>query len=77
MIPDPVELMEMRAERMMERHFRADRPGMFLCAACDRWCAEVNGMSSASDDPSSPPICGLCFESFFKTDAAEQLNKGE
>lgn len=58
-VPDPIKLMEMRAERMMESHFR---PGEFLCGMCDKWFAESFGMTTASPDPSSPPICWQCFE---------------
>jgi hypothetical protein len=61
-VPDPIELMEMRADRMMERYFSDDKPGMFLCGACGRWVHESEGMISATVDPSSPPICWACVE---------------
>lgn len=66
-IPDPIELMEMRAERMMEEHFSENRPGMFLCAECEQWKKQDDGMSSASPNPSSSPICGECLDVVLRT----------
>lgn len=63
-IPDPIELMEMRAERMIDEHMPASRPDEFLCACCKQWRLQADGMEQMAIDPSSPPICMSCFTIF-------------
>lgn len=62
MIPDPIELLEARIERMIEKYMPANKPGMFLCASCEQWHHESGGIVSADSDPASPPICMACWE---------------
>ena len=52
-IPDPVELMEMRAERNEERYIRGEN---FICCDCKR-TFPLSEANTTSPDPSSPPIC--------------------
>ena len=55
-IPDPIELGEMRAEAFADKRIRGDK---FKCPGCDEWC-DLSGALSASPDPYSPPICSVC-----------------
>lgn len=57
-IPDPIELMEMRAERMMEEYFRGDK---FICCICEN-LFDLEYANSLTADPSSPPACWDCLE---------------
>lgn len=52
-IPDPVELMEARIEREMER---VDADGTYPCAYCERRFP-VESMQPISADPGSPLGC--------------------
>lgn len=77
-IPDPVELIEMRGEAMFDTHFDLkNKPGQFLCANCGEWKKESDGMSAASPDPASPPICGDCFDVYFNNPKMEECMYNE
>lgn len=66
-VPDPLEIIEAQAERMIEKHFPARLPDIFRCAVCDQLVHQSVGFEAlsshpASSHPAAPPVCMPCIE---------------
>lgn len=62
-IPDPIELMEMQAERA---YFEGIQPnGLFKCSCGELFDPEREG-GTTSAHPSAMPVCPKCYEEHFK-----------
>ena len=60
-IPDPIEKMEMMAERWADKYIKGN---MFECF-CGKMC-KINDGQSIDDNPYAPPVCLDCFGVFLQ-----------
>lgn len=58
MIPDPLELLERRIEREMDK---VDAEGTYPCARCKQR-TPLETMGPVNGSPDSPLICGKCWD---------------
>jgi hypothetical protein len=58
MLPDPIELMEARAERMADEYFH---DGIWHCCVCGRPIPPGHE-ETMSPDPAAAPVCRSCCE---------------
>lgn len=60
-IPDPSEMMDARAERMVDLY----HDGQWHCCECGT-PIEPGHENAAGLDPAAPPICDECLRKYFK-----------
>jgi hypothetical protein len=60
-LPDPLEQMEARAERMEDLYY----DGQWHCYNC-REPIEPGHENTASADPASPPVCDECLREYYE-----------
>lgn len=60
-LPDPIEMMEARAERMEDLY----HDGCWHCVNCLE-AIKPGHENMPSPDPAAPPVCDECLENYFK-----------
>jgi hypothetical protein len=60
-IPDPIEIMENRAERWADDNIKGSN---FKCG-CGNWC-DINEAVALSSNPYAIPVCSNCAEEYIK-----------
>lgn len=60
-LPDPIEMMEDRAERMKDLYY----DGLWHCYNCGE-PIQPGHEETLSPDPASPVVCGKCLRKYYK-----------